>query len=743
MPVFGEGPGESLDIGDPISGTVGSVLFIGTGPVLQEDNNNFFWDDSSDELRISGDYGGGGKFAIKLVNTTTAATGNDITLAWLLKTDGLEGVYGSIRVESTDASQFNRDGDMIFDLAQNGVTTEAMRIRGDDLSLRLIGGDLTLLVGDVVIDSDSKGVTFGEGQDATIQYDGTNLVINPAFVGTGSVFVDQNANGTALFIDTESTSGSALLISATAATTAKGINMVDGNSITTGDMLRIASTSTAITLAELSRLSYQGIGDSLANKTGNFSSIITTRTDSRTSGTTVDDFDVLNLKRTSNTTGAGGTMTSAGSVLRLENSVVQTAGTLTDTAIGLEIVMDANGTGNALNIDSNAAGANAIFVDAENDSTAAAVLITAADVALDVQNEVDAFTSTVMTWRGPNPSTAANNDEMRIDWRMKNNLGNFQTFGQLAFEANDITSTTKDGELEIDMHRANILTGICKFMGERMDFNPFKLGAPLHFVARGDNESNLFHVNYANDRIGIRTNVPGALMEINQGNITADTALFIDANDVDEIVIDIDAEQTTANVINLDATDLTTGDLIHGTITTSGIGNLESGELLNLAHVSSSFQAGTGVGKTGNISSISSDRTYVLVESAGDDDYDLLNLSRSSTINSAASTYDSDGSVLKIESSATQTSGALADDVVGIEMALGTRSASDVYAIKITNDNAGTGAPGGIDMSAFAVDEPLIKTVADAITTAGTVSHQIAIDIGGTIFYIVAHTHGS
>ena len=57
---------------------------------------------------------------------------------------------------------------------------------------------------------------------------------------------------------------------------------------------------------------------------------------------------------------------------------------------------------------------------------------------------------------------------------------------------------------------------------------------------------------------------------------------------------------------------------------------------------------------------------------------------------------------------------------------------------KVSIDEDGT-----IRQEGLAVDAPVAKYVADAITTAGTVSHQIPIDIGGTIYYLVAHTHGS
>jgi len=80
---------------------------------------------------------------------------------------------------------------------------------------------------------------------------------------------------------------------------------------------------------------------------------------------------------------------------------------------------------------------------------------------------------------------------------------------------------------------------------------------------------------------------------------------------------------------------------------------------------------------------------------------------------------------------------------VGLTVDKDSNDAGDIYAMVINSDNAGAGNPGGIDLSSMAVDEPVIKAVADAITGAGTVSHQIAIDIGGTTFYLVAYTHGT
>ncbi len=66
------------------------------------------------------------------------------------------------------------------------------------------------------------------------------------------------------------------------------------------------------------------------------------------------------------------------------------------------------------------------------------------------------------------------------------------------------------------------------------------------------------------------------------------------------------------------------------------------------------------------------------------------------------------------------------------------------WAMAVASDNAGTGtALGcGIDMSSFSVDEPILKTVADAIT-GGSLVGQFAIDIAGTTRYVPYFTDGT
>jgi hypothetical protein len=78
-----------------------------------------------------------------------------------------------------------------------------------------------------------------------------------------------------------------------------------------------------------------------------------------------------------------------------------------------------------------------------------------------------------------------------------------------------------------------------------------------------------------------------------------------------------------------------------------------------------------------------------------------------------------------------------------IQIDMDCNSINNQWAIHIVNDNAGTGLPGGIDMSAFAVNEPLIKARDDAITNPGTLTKQIAVEIAGTVYYLYAYTTGT
>lgn len=75
------------------------------------------------------------------------------------------------------------------------------------------------------------------------------------------------------------------------------------------------------------------------------SEILFSRTCTRTTWTTTDNFHLSYLKRTSKQNGAGGTFSTTWSVQKLENVATQTAGTLTDSTTVLSLVQDNDSTG--------------------------------------------------------------------------------------------------------------------------------------------------------------------------------------------------------------------------------------------------------------------------------------------------------------------------------------------------------------------------------------------------------------
>ncbi len=90
--------------------------------------------------------------------------------------------FGAIRDGADDS------GALIYDTYLNGVRTNWLKIRSD---------------GSVELPADDQKLLFGEAQDASIYYDGTDLIINPKEVGTGSLNVlgDISTTGTGTFGD--------------------------------------------------------------------------------------------------------------------------------------------------------------------------------------------------------------------------------------------------------------------------------------------------------------------------------------------------------------------------------------------------------------------------------------------------------------------------------------------------------------------------------------------------------------
>lgn len=144
---------------------------------------------------------------------------------------------------------------------------------------------------------------------------------------------------------------------------------------------------------------------------------------------------------------------------------------------------------------------------------------------------------------------------------------------------------------------------------------------------------------------------------------------------------------------------------------------------------------------TGNVAKFASSVDETRSSGTTATDYDTVLIVRTSINTTASGTHTMAGAALKIETTSTETAGTLDDDSFAIEIAHNARNDSnDIYAIKITADNAGTQLGGGIDLTSFAVVEPTINFPAgtassiDPSMTAETGWINIAVD--GTIRYV-------
>jgi hypothetical protein len=214
-------------------------------------------------------------------------------------------------------------------------------------------------VGNIVIDVNADGVTTGTllHLDTSaagfagkyIQcYDGA---ADDFSVGVdGATIITTSAAGTiGLTITHAGTTGDAMQIAATA--------------LTTGDALQIASTGVTIAAGELLKITNTENGNATATpKTGNVASITSSVTQTTASATF--DYDNLLVSRSDISNNAGFTLTSTGSTLKVLHTATQTAGTLADSSVGLEIEqVGATGyTGNVVQVTGVAVGARAIDV---------------------------------------------------------------------------------------------------------------------------------------------------------------------------------------------------------------------------------------------------------------------------------------------------------------------------------------------------------------------------------------------
>jgi len=209
----------AISFGDENLSTTGT---LGVTGVITAGGNIVSDTDSTDDLGTTG-VRWANVFTDSLTSGTAVVTGGSIT-----DTSGAIS-FGDENLSTTGTLTVGVDGtgaDVTFygdtsgkqalwdedeDTLQLNDNTNLTFGTGADADIFYDGTDLNISPavvgsGDIVVNgasmefADSEGVTFGTGKDATIQYDGSDLVIAPAAVGSGDISV---SGGSIKFADSE------------------------------------------------------------------------------------------------------------------------------------------------------------------------------------------------------------------------------------------------------------------------------------------------------------------------------------------------------------------------------------------------------------------------------------------------------------------------------------------------------------------------------------------------------------
>jgi len=232
-------------------------------------------------------------------------------MIWLDHNDTGAGVALDIDSESATGNAIN------INVATTTGDGGAINIVGNNLST----GSLVKIYSNTVADG---GELLWIHNDNEASGDQTTLLVTQDG-GKTAVRVEQNRDFDGIFVDTDATTQDGIFINARDLVVGNAaVFDSDSDDITSGRVLHCLLNPNNIT----------------ADKTGEAAFIEVSRTNTAAAARS-DDFDALSVKRTNVNTNGGGSLTTAGSVLRLENIRTESAGTVTDTIIPLEIANNA------------------------------------------------------------------------------------------------------------------------------------------------------------------------------------------------------------------------------------------------------------------------------------------------------------------------------------------------------------------------------------------------------------------
>lgn len=585
--------------------TVTTTLTVGTGATFSDgsvtitDNSN-----TAAALTITNNtqstYGNTSDAGMVMFTSETITTGALLHLS-LDETNLSTGSY--IRCWGQDASA------AVFSVKEYGATTIAGNAVGTT-ALGLTAGDIALTDGNVsitstntiganvldissattttkhIIDaSDADGLTTGyianlksNSSDTTARYlvyvENTNaaatgaipLGLKNASTGT-TMFIDHNGvTGKSLYIDAETTTetGGIIDIAPTVLTTGTVIDIGDVDAITQGVVLNIASTSATITSADFIKIDLTASSGTLTARTGSFLDLSSSLTNTKTSATLAHDYDMASITRVDVQNGAGGTTTSAGSVLKLLHTATQTAGTLTDSAVVLEV----QATESAGGIHTGAV----VFIN--NDATTAISL--SIDAETTTANVVDISATTLTEGKGIDMSdldAITTGKAIHIDA-----TGTTQTSGILVHIDSASTALTGAGRLLRVDHTGNATAGATSMVAEFAS-------------AAADNTTIVGITASAALASGVMLDMSGVALT---------TGKVIDISDLDAI--------TTGKVIHVDATGVTHTDGILVHLDSGSTAMTSTGRIFLADHTGNATVSGI----IGEFKSAAADETTIL-----------------------------------------------------------------------------------------------------------------------------------
>jgi len=512
------------------------------------------------------------------------------------------GIYGTTTIAGAEANNVFviTAGDAVISLGSLTMTDN------DNASALSVTADS--------VTTDTSGAIFLSADGLTAGY-GLYLAHTTSVITTGSVLkvvstgVDTGTGQGTLadFVSSGTAAATVVKVTTAALTTGKAMQISAGATLTEGSLLYVQDTGancalTSGTVATFNETATKIEAD--VNRTGSTVSVSSSRTLNNAAKTVADDFDTLYVYRSA--TNTAGTMSSAGSVLYVQNDCT---GTITDSVNGIEIVMDSGGTGNAISV-THAATAGRALVIASSGTTAAGIISVTAN----------ALTSGLGMYVTSSATAITGNGRLFYSYH-SGATGSTATLNEFKSAANDETiilqvtaSDVLAAGVAFEVSCAAMTTGSAIYVP---DMAALTDGQGLYIVSSSTTISNTGHLLYVN----------------HSGNAGVSAVLneFKSAAADETVILKVNASAALAAgvAVQVTASSMTTGTAIQA----STLNALTSGQGLHLASSSTAITTGhllfvnhTGNATAGNPSSL------VEMDSAAAEDTIILRLTASAAL---------------------------------------------------------------------------------------------------------------